>query len=187
MTPTTHHSIFTGWILYLTPNQQCQRTEGRTVIFNNNNRNNITGLRVSTQPLSPSNITRYSTAQLTSNTHTCLTALCPGLPGQASTRKVKPIWILLKQVSKQTYESRGTDRLSILPSPQNVPSLSVDIELRFSLSDSSDSRPWNTRPSSTRSLFRSSSLQSEQGNSRQQTSTPVQYCPLPFLVTHTPV
>ena len=24
-------------------------------------------------------------------------ALCPGLPGWASTRKVKPIWILLKQ------------------------------------------------------------------------------------------
>jgi len=31
-------------------------------------------------------------------THTYrLTALCPGLPGRAGTRKVKPIWILLKQ------------------------------------------------------------------------------------------
>ena len=30
-------------------------------------------------------------------THTRLTALYPGLPGSASTRKVKPIWILLKQ------------------------------------------------------------------------------------------
>ena len=30
-------------------------------------------------------------------THTCLTALCPGLPGWAGTRKVKPIWILLEQ------------------------------------------------------------------------------------------
>ena len=30
-------------------------------------------------------------------THTSLTALCPGLPGWAVTRKVKPIWILLKQ------------------------------------------------------------------------------------------
>ena len=29
--------------------------------------------------------------------HTRLTALFPGLPGWASTRKVKPIWILLKQ------------------------------------------------------------------------------------------
>jgi len=31
------------------------------------------------------------------HTHTCLTALFPGLPGWAGTRKVKPIWILLKQ------------------------------------------------------------------------------------------
>ena len=30
-------------------------------------------------------------------THTRLTTLCPGLPGWAGTRKVKPIWILLKQ------------------------------------------------------------------------------------------
>ena len=30
------------------------------------------------------------------HTHTRLTALCPGLPGWASTRRVKPIWILLK-------------------------------------------------------------------------------------------
>ena len=29
--------------------------------------------------------------------HTRLMALCPGLPGWASTRKVKPIWISLKQ------------------------------------------------------------------------------------------
>ena len=31
------------------------------------------------------------------HTHTRLTTLCPGLPGWADTRKVKPIWILLKQ------------------------------------------------------------------------------------------
>jgi len=31
------------------------------------------------------------------NTHTRLTGLCPGLPESASTRKVKPIQILLKQ------------------------------------------------------------------------------------------
>ena len=31
------------------------------------------------------------------HTHTRSTALCPGLPGWAGTRKVKPIWILLKQ------------------------------------------------------------------------------------------
>ena len=33
------------------------------------------------------------------NTHTCLTALFPGLPRWAGTRIVKPIWILLKQVT----------------------------------------------------------------------------------------
>jgi len=38
------------------------------------------------------------------HTHTCLKALCPGLPGWASTRKVKPIWILLKQ---QTVSGSG--------------------------------------------------------------------------------
>ena len=27
-TPTPHHSIFTSWMLFLTPNQQCQSTEG---------------------------------------------------------------------------------------------------------------------------------------------------------------
>jgi len=32
-------------------------------------------------------------------THTLLTALCPGLPRWAGTRKVKPIWILLEQQS----------------------------------------------------------------------------------------
>ena len=38
------------------------------------------------------------TAHTHAHTHTpVLTAFCPGLPGSASTRKVKPIWILLKQ------------------------------------------------------------------------------------------
>ena len=34
---------------------------------------------------------------IVTHTHTRLTALCPGLPGWADNRKVKPIWILLKQ------------------------------------------------------------------------------------------
>ena len=38
------------------------------------------------------------------HTHTRLTALFPGLPGWAGTRKVKPIWILLKQ---ETVSSSG--------------------------------------------------------------------------------
>ena len=37
------------------------------------------------------------TIQTHAHTHTRLTALCQGLPGWASTRKVKPIRILLKQ------------------------------------------------------------------------------------------
>ena len=35
--------------------------------------------------------------QTHTHTHTRLTTLFPGLPGWAGTRKVKPIWILLKQ------------------------------------------------------------------------------------------
>ena len=38
------------------------------------------------------------------HTHTRLTALCPGLPRSAGTRKVKPVWILLKQ---QTVSGSG--------------------------------------------------------------------------------
>jgi len=38
------------------------------------------------------------------NTHTHLMALYPGLPGSASSRKVKPIWILLEQ---QTVSGSG--------------------------------------------------------------------------------
>ena len=38
-----------------------------------------------------------STEGSSTHTHTRLTALFPGLPGWAGTRKVKPIWILLKQ------------------------------------------------------------------------------------------
>ena len=41
------------------------------------------------------------------STHTRLTALFPGLPGWAGTRKVKPIWILLKQETVRTVASAG--------------------------------------------------------------------------------
>ena len=40
---------------------------------------------------------RQSLLHICSHTHTRLTALCPGLPRRAGTRKVKPIWILLEQ------------------------------------------------------------------------------------------
>ena len=39
----------------------------------------------------------HTHARTHTRTHTHLTALFPGLPGWAGTRKVKPIWILLKQ------------------------------------------------------------------------------------------
>ena len=48
--------------------------------------------------------TNASEKQQLTHTHSRLTALCPGLPGWASTGKVKPIWILLKQ---QTVSGSG--------------------------------------------------------------------------------
>ena len=40
------------------------------------------------------------------NTHTRSTALCPGLPRSAGTRKAKPIWFLLKQ---ETVSGSGSN------------------------------------------------------------------------------
>jgi len=42
-------------------------------------------------------INKILIAHTHTHTHTRLTALFPGLPGSVGTRKVKPIWILLKQ------------------------------------------------------------------------------------------
>ena len=60
------------------------------------------------------------------NTHTRLTALCPGLPGWASTRKVKPVWILLKQetvsgsgISWAICNSAPRCRQTTMPAPQH--------------------------------------------------------------------
>ena len=60
------------------------------------------------------------------NTHTRLTALCPGLPGWAGTRKVKPIWILLKQetvsgsgISWAICKSASRSRQITMPAPQH--------------------------------------------------------------------
>ena len=58
------------------------------------------------------------------HTHTHLTALCPGLPGWAGTRKVKPIWILLTQetvsgsgISWAICKSASCSRQVTLPAP----------------------------------------------------------------------
>ena len=60
------------------------------------------------------------------NTHTCLTALCPGLPRWAGTRKIKPIWILLKQetvsgsgISWAICKSAPRSRQITMPAPHH--------------------------------------------------------------------
>ena len=60
-------------------------------------------------------------------THTYrLTALCLGLPGRAGTRKVKPIWILLKQetvsgsgISWAICKSAPRSRQTTMPAPHH--------------------------------------------------------------------
>ena len=49
-------------------------------------------------------------------THTHLTALFPGLPGWAGTRKVKPIWILLEQ---ETVSGSGISRAICKSAPRS--------------------------------------------------------------------
>ena len=60
------------------------------------------------------------------HTHTRLMALFPGLPGWAGTRKVKPIWILLKQetvsgsgISWATCKSAPRSRQITMPAPHH--------------------------------------------------------------------
>jgi len=60
------------------------------------------------------------------HTHTHLTALFPGLPGWAGTRKVKPIWILLKQetvsssgISWAILKSASHSRQITMPAPHH--------------------------------------------------------------------
>ena len=60
------------------------------------------------------------------HTHTRLTALFPGFPGWAGTKKVKPIWILLKQetasgsgISWAICKSTPRSRQITMPAPQH--------------------------------------------------------------------
>jgi len=60
------------------------------------------------------------------HTHTRLMALCPGLPRWAGTRKVKPIWILLKQetvsgsgISWAICKSARRSRETTTPTPHH--------------------------------------------------------------------
>ena len=50
------------------------------------------------------------------HTHTRLTALFPELPGSAGTRKVKPIWILLKQ---ETVSGSGISWAICISAPRS--------------------------------------------------------------------
>ena len=59
-------------------------------------------------------------------THTPLTALCPGLPRWAGTRKIKPMWILLKQetvsgsgISWAVCKSAPRSRQTTTPAPHH--------------------------------------------------------------------
>ena len=60
------------------------------------------------------------------HTHTRLTALCPGLPRWAGTRKEKPVWILLKQqivsgsgISWTICKSTSRSRQITMPAPHH--------------------------------------------------------------------
>ena len=70
------------------------------------------------------NVTLYT--RLHTPLHTRLTALCPGLPGWAGTRKVQPIWILLKQqtvsgsgISLPICKSAPCSRQITMPAPHH--------------------------------------------------------------------
>ena len=71
---------------------------------------------------------RYATNASHTHTHTRLTAFCPGLPRWAGTRKVKPIWILLKQerasgsgISWAMCKSAHRSRQITMPAPHHSP------------------------------------------------------------------
>ena len=59
----------------------------------------VSNVHISVTSLNRVQFDRHAMSQVHTHTHTHthLTALFPGLPGWAGTRKVKPIWILLKQ------------------------------------------------------------------------------------------
>jgi len=55
--------------------------------------------------------------------HTRLTALFPGLPGWAGTRKVKPIWILLKQETMRWHWHQVDSNKTVVTFHSNVHSV----------------------------------------------------------------
>jgi len=61
------------------------------------------------------------------HTHTRLTALCPGLPGWAGTRKVQSIWILLKQ---ETVGGSSISWAICKPTPRSTPATHCSVFYR---------------------------------------------------------
>jgi len=69
---------------------------------------------------------RWLKCHIVGNTHTRLTAVCPGLPRWAGTRKVKPIWILLKHetvsgsgISWAVCKSAPRSKQMTMPAPHH--------------------------------------------------------------------
>ena len=131
-------------MLFLTPNQQCQSTEGTTshTAANQSFTHTLTSSCCGSQTrykighfgdvlprqflglvlnkINPINkkqtcIDNKIHTRTHARTHIHLTALCPKLPGWASTRKVKPIWILLKQ---ETVSGSGISRAICKSAPR---------------------------------------------------------------------
>jgi len=75
-------------------------------------------------------------------THTRLTALCPGLPGWAGTRKVKPTWILLKQRDSE-WQWHQLGRMQVCTSLQTDDHASTPL-LSFLQAGCSSCRPTNS-------------------------------------------
>jgi len=82
-------------MLFLKANQQCQSTEGRhlqwQIPVEMNSRQKGLGKVKMAPSLFSNDISSFNNT--TYHTDTRLMTLCPGLPGWAGTRKVKPIWI----------------------------------------------------------------------------------------------
>ena len=83
----------------------------------------ISNVRRKQHSLNKQNKKKFNCFCLT-HTHTRLMALFPGLPGWASTRKVKPIWILLEQetvsgngISWTICKSASRSRQITMPAP----------------------------------------------------------------------
>ena len=100
--------------------EACALTEQQQLSANNITQLHCnTGQPTHTQPFNGlwSGTTRAGQYQKKhSPTHTHLMANCPGLPGCAGTRKVKPIWILLEQ---ESVSGSGISWVICKPAPRS--------------------------------------------------------------------